>query len=392
MEEKKKRTNQKTKTAGNGEGSLYYSETQKKWIYQYTHNGKRSTIKQKNNEKVSDFKARATEIRNSLNNGTYIEKSKDTFSSILKKYVDQKYKDGITSGRSYLRELNTIKQIEKNCDFYNLQIQKITIEDIENCKENLRKYSNGVIAKIWVLISKVFKIAYSRHKIPFNIMEDENLLRPISKKQDKKIEALTLEEEQKLINILNNEEYNHKYRDIILLQLYTGMRIGEVLALKKDIIDLEKNTITIKRSLTYDENGKLIIVEHTKTYNSKTGIDKGKRTIPMTIQVRQLIDKILNYKTTNIKGMLFYDYKNNSYIKHSEINSYLKRINEKYNICDNIHTHRLRHTFITRCVEKGMNINTIQAIVGHVEGSSITSEVYTTITVDFIEEELKKIQ
>lgn len=196
MEEKKKRTNQKKKTAGNGEGSLYYSEAQKKWIYQYTHNGKRSTIKQKNNEKVSDFKARATEIRNSLNNGTFIEKSKDTFSSILKKYVDQKYKDGIISGRTYLRELQTIKELENNCDFYNSPIQKITIEDIEDCKENLRKYSNCTIGKIWVLIKKVFKIAYSRRKIPFNIMEDENLSKPISEKADKKVEALTIEEEK----------------------------------------------------------------------------------------------------------------------------------------------------------------------------------------------------
>lgn len=393
MEEKKKRTNQKTKTAGNGEGSLYYSEAQNKWIYQYTHNGKRSSIKQKNNEKVSDFKARVTEIKSSLNNGTYIEKSKDTFISILKRYVEQKHKDGITSDRSYCRELSTIKQIEKTCDFVDVPIQKITVEDIENCKENMRKYSNAVISKIWILINKTFKIAYSRRKISFNIMDDETLLKPISEIPDKKIEAFSRKEEQKLVDILNNEEYNHKYRDIILLELFTGMRIGEILALKRDSINLEKNTITVCRSLTYDKKNNLILVEHTKTYNNKTGVDKGKRTFPMTTQVRNLINKILQYKTKNIKGMLFYDYQNNSYIKHSEINSYLKRINEKYHICsESIHSHRLRHTFITRCVEKGMNLNAIQAVVGHVEGSSITSDVYTTVTTDFMEKELQKIQ
>ncbi len=56
--------NQKTKSVGNGKGSLYYSETQKCWIFQYHDTqGKRQTIKQKKNESEEDFKIRVAEIK-----------------------------------------------------------------------------------------------------------------------------------------------------------------------------------------------------------------------------------------------------------------------------------------------------------------------------------------
>ena len=109
------RKNKKTKSVGNGEGSLYYSEKLQKWIFQYVYNGKRQTLTQKKNEKVKDFKARVTKIKNDVNNGTYIEKNNETFYNILTKSIDQKYNDGLVSNRTYSRDLSTIKQIEKTC-------------------------------------------------------------------------------------------------------------------------------------------------------------------------------------------------------------------------------------------------------------------------------------
>lgn len=80
------------------------------------------------------------------------------------------------------------------------------------------------------------------------------------------------------------------------------------------------------------------------------------------------------------------------YITPIEINSYLHRINKKYDICSSsLHSHRLRHTFITRCVENGLFPKVIQNLVGHVEGSTITNNVYTSISYDFMQEELKKL-
>ena len=158
------RKNKKTKSVGNGEGSLYYSETLKCWIFQYVYNGKRKTLKQRKNEQSREFKKRVTNLKSSLDNGNYIETNKDTLLMILERFIEQKNKDGITSDRTYLRDTNTLEQIKKTCNSWiNKPIQKVTVENIEDSKEDMRKYSNSTIDKIWILLKKGFKICYNNN-------------------------------------------------------------------------------------------------------------------------------------------------------------------------------------------------------------------------------------
>lgn len=376
-----------------GEGSLYKSQALNCYIFQY-HNtlGKRQTLKQKKNENIKDFKARVTKIKNELNTGTFISKSDDTLLQILEHHIEQKLEDGIIEEVSYKRDMETLEQIKKCCSsFINKPIQKVIVEDIENSKMEIREYSKSCIDKIWRLLNRGFKIAYSRRKIQYNIMEDETLTKPISKVKISPILALSVQEQEKLCLTLKNCS-NSKYASIALLQLYTGARIGEILALSKDCIDLSNNTLTIYRTLSKNKENKVILGKHTKTFDKKTGIDKGKRTFPMQPAVKKLITNILNEKITNIHGLLFWDYNNDSFIKYYEINSFLRTLNHSNNICNfSLSTHNLRHTFITRCQEKGMPLVVLQSLVGHVEGSNITNDIYTSVSLDFMKQELKKI-
>lgn len=107
-----------------------------------------------------------------------------------------------------------------------------------------------------------------------------------------------MEEHKKLLEALEKQE--HKYKYIILLQLYTGMRIGEVLALSIKDIDYKNNTITISRTLTRDENDKTIMGDTTKTENSK-------RTILINDKVKAILKQAQKRQMTNINGLLFYD-------------------------------------------------------------------------------------
>lgn len=389
------RRNKKTKSVGNGEGTLYKSDTLNCWVFQYYFNGSRKTMKQKKNETIKEFKARVTEIKNKMNTGTYIEKSNDTLSSIIEHHIEQKFDDGILSEVSYKRNLETLEQLKSCCvDFINKPIQKIDVEDVEKSKKSMREnYSQSCIDKMWGLLQKAFKLAYSRRKIPFNIMEDETLTKPFSQKEKKKVEALTIKEQELLFEILNNQEKDHEYSDIVKLQLETAMRIGEVLARSKDNINLKENTITINNTLTKDKNDKTILGKHTKTYNKRTGIDNGVRILYMNNVVKEIVKKQLNNRLTNIHNLLFWDYRRNTFISNGEINSWLDRINKKYKITDKpLSTHVLRHTRITRWRESGVDMKVIQYWAGHVEGSNITDDVYISLTEDFIKQEYAKIK
>lgn len=389
--EKRKRRNTKVKSAGNGEGSLYYSKALKKWVYYYTEPNKtRKAIKQRKNETVTDFKKRVIGIKSKIYNGNYISKSSETFSSILINFYDRKLKDNVISESSYLIYQRIIDIIRKKAKFFDYPIQKISVNDIENFKDSIRIYSNESINKIWGCLKIVFKIAYFRRIIDYNIMLDETLKKPFSIKLTPKIEALNTEEEKSLIEKL--EKSRSTYRYACLLQLYTGARMGEILAICRDCIDLENNTLTIKRTITKDKNGKLRLSEHTKGYKITSNTDKGKRTFTMRPEVLKIIKALLDRKRKNPKGLLFWDKKKHKLISPNYINQFLKTLNKNSEITDKpLHTHVLRHTFITRCVECGMNLKAIQYLVGHIRGSSITLDIYTTISDDFLKKELEKI-
>lgn len=368
-------------------------------MFQYFVNGKRRNLKQRKNETTKDFRIRITKLRKELNDGTVTEKSTETVITLLEQYINSKYSDGITSARSFSRELQTLNQIKNTCEnFCNKPIQNVTIRDIEKAKEKIKKYSNSVISKIWELLNKAFSIAYSpsRKILNINIMLDIELKKPLSAKLTKKVIALTEFERKKLISVLDNEERNHKYRNIVKMQLISGMRIGEVLA--RSLTDYNEKTkkFNVHNTLTTDENDNLILGEHTKTFNKRTQRDVGQRFLPLNTpllsELTQIIEEQKSQKISNIKQLLFWDYEKNTFISPSEINSWLLRLNNKYKICNsNLSSHKLRHTTLTHWRNINIPLDVIQYLAGHVKGSSITKEVYIENSFEYAENELQKI-
>lgn len=401
------RRNKKTKPVGNGEMEPYWSETLQCWVWQYydTHN-KRQTLKQKKKETKKQFWARYIETKQSLNNGTYISKSAETVVTLAKHYIELKHEDGTTSARSYGRELSTLKQLEKTCsNFCYLPIQRVTVKHIEEAKKEIKTYSNAVIDKIWQMLHKTFKIACSpsRKILIYNVMEDISLKKPISDTPSKKVKPLTKTEYEQLVHILDNEERNHKYRNILKLHLIAGSRISETLARSENDFDEINNKFNIWNTLTQDENYHVIWSEHTKTYNKLTGIDEGQRFLPLDNPIFSEITDIIKEEKAkkvksikNVHNVLFWNYKKDFFVTPSEINSWLDRLEAKYHILDkddeeNLTTHRIRHYTITHWAELGIPKRVIQYLAGHIEGSEITESVYIETSFDFVKSTLCKI-
>lgn len=368
----------KTRTVGNGEGSLYKDSKTDRYIYAYYYNGKRSKIRQKQNEKVSDFKARVTEIKNSVNKNTYIDKNEITLEEIISKHIEYKHNTGIISDRTYLRNKNSLIHLRKCCDFIKKPVQKITTLDIKEDLPNFTEYAQNTIDKDFLLLKTGFKIAVDDRFIQYNPIN--TISKPKSRKETNPVEALTVDEEKALIKYLNSTD--HEYNDAILLMLYTGIRVGECLALTYDNIDLKEKTLTIQRTLTRDEKARVILGKQPKT-------QKGKRTIIMSAQALAIATRIKNKpKIPNIYNLIFY---NNGFINPGAINSYLFRINEKQHFSKKIHNHMLRHTFATRCIEAGMSAKVLQSILGHSKIST-TMDTYASVFDKFKINENEKLE
>ena len=289
----------KKKSKGNGEGTIYVSSKTGLYVGQYVIDGKRKSVYQKKNEKAGDFKARFNKIIMSITDGTYISKSSETLETIIERHIEQKNKDGITSTNSYKRDKETLEQIRKCCcNFIYKPVQKVTLYDIEKSKEKMKQYKKSGIDRAWRLLFKGFRIASSpsNRLIPYNIMDDENLKKPVAEIITEKVKPLTVAEEKRLNEILDNEERNHPYRNIVKLELITAMRIGEALARSINNIDKENKKLLINNTLTEDTDGTVILGEHTKTYNKTTGIDEGIRNFPISKEIDEIIRNNQNAK------------------------------------------------------------------------------------------------
>ena len=384
---------------GNGEGTIYFVPARKRWCGQYVigrdDDGKliRKTVYGKTRKEVSE---KINEHLTELKNNEYIDKNDITLDQVMKERVNLQFELKQIKESSYKRCLYSIKEIEDNMpSLANMPIQKITSNDINHNLKNILTYSNSIISKILMQINGAFNYAIVSGIVKENPFAIKGAIIRPKKDSTKKVIALTVEEQQSFVDELEN--YYDPYKTILFVALYTGMRIGEILALTTDDIDLDNKIIHVNKTLTKDKNDRVIIGTTTKTYS-------GQRDVPI---IPSLYD-ILNSYEINHTGTLFTV--NNKLINPSSINSHFKRICAKADIkvikvnssklnksgnkikikSSDVHTHMLRHTFATRCIESGMQAVTLSRILGH-KDISVTLNTYTDVFNQFKEKEVNKL-
>lgn len=200
-----------------------------------------------------------------------------------------------------------------------------------------------------------------------------------TKAEAKKIEAFTIEE-QRAIEAEIARSGDRRLHGILLC-LYTGLRIGELLGLTWNDVDLERGVIKITKTVyrEKDESGVWqICVDTPKTKASD-------RVIPLPEYIIRMLRQ--DYESSQTPYIV-----ENKKGERMSIRSYqyiFEKLTERAGV-RKLNFHALRHTFATRAIECGMDIKTVADIMGH-QNASITLNRYAHCMLDHKIEMMQKL-
>lgn len=245
---------------------------------------------------------------------------------------------------------------------------------------NSKGYSQSTMRQSKITMHAMFESA----------VENEIILKnPVTKSvkcptaKTKNVNALTLSEQEKLLEVASNSSLYYHY----LFVLQTGLRVGELIGLQWEDVNFDKRTITISRAAHFHTLNDMRMGEP-KSASSY-------RTIPLTDSAYNILVELRKERKRN--KVINLEYKNFVFLNRKDrpttnivYNNMLAKLCKKAGI-EKISIHVLRHTFATRCIEAGMRPKTVQKLLGH-SNINITMNLYVHVTEESKEEEMKKFQ
>lgn len=285
-----------------------------------------------------------------------------------------------------------IRSFNKYDNFINLhinpilgeyEITEITSDILQDfislkLKEGNLKTKGALSSNTVFGIASVLKQGFKFALMQDLIIKDPTLSLKLPQATEKEVQALT-RDEQKTIEEYCLKHNKSNYLGIVIC-LYTGIRLGELLALTWDDINFEDKLLYIKKtSYTSKVNGKnQIVIDKPKT-------KKSNRIIPIPNKLLVLLD--IQKRASSCDYIIAT--KQNKMV---ETRSYQRTFESILSKCGIKHYnfHCLRHTFATRALELGMDIKTLSEILGHTN-VAITLNRYAHSLLDYKIQEMNKI-
>lgn len=175
--------------------------------------------------------------------------------------------------------------------------------------------------------------------------------------QPKELEVLSVANHKKILDYV---QHNFTFMSLgIYISLSTGLRIGEICALKWSDIDVADGTITVQRTIEriYVVEGEKkhtqLVINTPKTVNSCREIPMSKELLAMVKPMKKVVNGDFYVLTNEDKPTEPRTYRN-----------YYNRLMEKLDI-PKLKYHGLRHSFATRCIEAGCDYKTVSVLLGH---------------------------
>lgn len=188
------------------------------------------------------------------------------------------------------------------------------------------------------------------------------------------IQAVTAEPSKYAPNYIENRFNFNAYGVAMYIAYYTGLRISEVLGLKKEDVDLVHDLIYVRRKLSYQREKKI---------SNKLKNEASKAILPLAKPLKELL---INWFEYNPHDLVVCNYQG-QVIVPSNIYERIRNVTPKLGI--NFRFHMLRHMFTTRLINNGMNPTVVKELVRHSDIST-TFDVYTHVKEDTLNKAINK--
>lgn len=267
---------------------------------------------------------------------------------------------------------------EKNINFMN----EMTIASFMDDLLNNKKLSTTFIQTIKYVLQSIYQYGeqkYHLDHIDFNCVK-------IIKRYNQK-GTINKNEETYLYQYCVN--HKDKISVAICLGLYSGLRLGEICALKWEDIDFANGIIHVNKTAQRIKNNNnnssktMLLVSDPKTNSSN-------RNVIMPHFLADYLKEYFIYSNINEKNLNYFVLSNCTLAQEPRtIQRQFEKVCQKYGFKYNFHT--LRHTFATNCINIGIDIKTVSEMLGH-SSVNITLNRYVHPSLDYKKEQMNKIQ
>lgn len=340
---------------------------------------------------LKELREKEEQILNNVNDGVDYAAGGITVLELLERYINLKQGVRYNTKVGYQFVLNLVSKEA----FAKRIIRDVKVSDAKMWFMKLHKDGRGysTITSVRGVVKPAFQMAYDEECIKRNPFLFK--LTDVVPNDSKKRIALTEEQEATWMQFIKNDNTYQKYYDEFVVLLGTGMRVSEFCGLTKKDLDFKNRKIRVDHQLVRERNGKY--------YVEKTKTEGGCRFIPMTDEVYNSLKNILKNRRSVKKEMIVDGYRNFILIDKKEqpkvalhIENEMRWAMKKYKKLNPDHPlphitpHVMRHTFCTKLANAGMDVKSLQYVMGHSD-VGVTLNVYTHANYDRAEEQMTEL-
>ena len=323
-------------------------------------------------------------IQRDLADGIDYAAGEITASELVDRYMSLKRDIGPNTLRAYQTAVNRIRE----SDFGELKVRNVKLSDAKRFYVELhdKGIKRNTITGYHSILRPAFEMAVDDDMIrknPFKFKVADILPDDAAKRT-----ALTRSQQETYLKFIRENGQDNYYDDIVIL-LGTGLRVSELYGLTKKDIDFKKRHIFIEHQLCRTAE-KPYFVTSPKT-------SSGVRCIPMSDMVYMALKRVVANRPTptveflvdGYSGFLFLD-KDGKPKVAMHLQNYMRGMQKKITRIygrsfPRVTPHVLRHTFCTDMQRAGIDVKSLQYLMGH-SNVSVTLDIYTHVNFDAVEE------